>query len=141
METGLIAWGDTSVKYLAIDSWPYIFKPLYSLPALTPDVGVVLALTLPLSIVRLLQAMRQEAPQPGESPLRRLLSAVFGGIRRQRSLFISWILIGGLLASASLYIYTPRYVFCALPFVFFCFGTVLLSPSPLRWPARAAVGA
>lgn len=138
-ETGLIAWGDTSVKYLAVDSWPYIFKPLYSLPALTPDVGVVLAAVLPISIVRLLRAMSQGTSEPGEPVIRRVQSAIFEGIRRERALFISWILICGLLASASLYIYTPRYVFCALPFLFFSLGAVLSSPSSIRWLARSAV--
>jgi hypothetical protein len=128
LEAGILAWGDTSVAYLAIDSWPWILKPTASLPNLTPDIGILLVVGL-VATIRAFGILGM-FPQD-RSAWRSLFQSPRGWWARAWRidpwLAVCWITILGLLASSALYIYTPRYVFCSLPCLFIVLGRSLLS--------------
>jgi hypothetical protein len=171
VESMIIGWGDTSVKYLAVDPWPAILKPYFSMAALTPDVGIILVVAT-VSVVRFLMAEslfgnrerdlggdgRSDSEDVGNRSSGSIgLSVVDAGLpksigplefigrfQEDRLLAVSSIFVVGLMASSFLYIYTPRYVFCAIPPLFMLLGIGGLqareSAGSMKWILMALIG-
>jgi hypothetical protein len=122
VESSLIAWGDTSVKYLAIDPWPAVLKPYYSISALTPDLGMIMVLTL-VMIARFLVMDTQSNINSAFYGIDDSILLLVQKLQHHRFWTVCLILVIGLLSSSCIYIYTSRYVFCAIPPTFFLLGT------------------
>lgn len=123
IESALIAWGDTSVQYLASGDWPENLTPLRALRTATPDIALLLVVTAVLTVVHMVVHLRQR--RTGGSALGNLLAGLHDYVINERKLVICWISVVGLMASSAMYIYTPRYVFCVVPFLFLALACVL----------------
>lgn len=117
LEWLLTAWGDTSASILAVGNWPDMLRLPQAMINLTPDVAVVLLVASLLSLGRAFGAWRRLA---GLTWRRRM----FGILREQHSLVVCWVFVWGALAASLLFVYTPRYVFCAIPLLFVIVGLV-----------------
>jgi len=138
-QTALIYWGDTSVEYLSAGDWPENLLTLRALRANTPDVAVLLAIALLLTALELagwLSAVRRA----GGSLASRLLVVARQFLFGNPPLAVSWILVAGLFASSLQYIYTPRYVFCVMPFLYIILARPWLASTAMRcWGTAAAL--
>lgn len=123
-ETFITWWGDTSAGYMSSGLWPKAFQPPMAIWWLTPDIALLLLFNAIMSslIVYRWCLARSLTRLVSFSRVRRLF---FAGLRSGRLVVISWILVAGMLASARLVFYMPRYFTCATPFVFIILGHVL----------------
>ncbi len=137
VQFALIAWGDTSVKYLNAGDWPENLWTSNALRANTPDIAVLLAVSLFLTAIQVVQGLRS-ARHNADSLVQSAWPALRQLVANDPYLVLSWILIAGLFASSLQYIYTPRYVFCVVPFLYVVLARPLLFSSA---SARLLTGA
>ena len=129
-----IYFGDTSVGHLSTDDWPDILKPKRAIFTTTPDLGLLLLIAVAGVVIVYLVRLLRELPKRTESSwLRRMQATVYGWLLSDPQLVVSSIIIGGLLVSSTMLIYTPRYVFCAVPFLYLILGS-LLGNVRIAWP-------
>jgi hypothetical protein len=139
VQTALIYWGDTSVEYLSAGDWPENLLTLNALRANTPDVAVLLAIALLLTALECVGWLRA-AWRVGTSLATRMLAIARRFVFDEPRLAISWILVAGLFASSLQYIYTPRYVFCVMPFLYIILARPWLGGSaPRGWGTAGAL--
>jgi len=121
-----IYFGDTSVGHLSTDDWPDILKPRRAIFTATPDLGLLLLMAFAgIVIVYSVRLLRELQARTESSWLRRVLRTVYGWLVDDPQLVISSIVIVGLLISSTMLIYTPRYVFCAVPFLYLILGSLI----------------
>jgi hypothetical protein len=134
-----IYFGDTSVGHLSTDDWPEILKPQRAIFSSTPDIGLLLLIAITGIVIVYLARLLREFPQRTEASwLRRLQGTIYGWLVSSPQLVVSSIIICGLLVSSTMLIYTPRYVFCAVPFLYLILGS-LLGNLQLAWPRASWV--
>ena len=136
VQSALIYLGDTSVEYLSAGDWPENLLTFNALRTNTPDIAVLLAVALLLTALEVIRSLNA-APSAAS-----LGSRVLAGARQflfdNPPLVVSWILVAGLFASSLQYIYTPRYVFCVMPFLYILLARPWLGSTALRCLGTAA---
>lgn len=137
-QTALIYWGDTSVEYLSAGDWPENLLTFNALRTNTPDIAVLLVIALLLTALEVAGSLNA-APSAGS-----LGSRVLAGARQflfdNPPLVVSWMLVAGFFASSLQYIYTPRYVYCVMPFLYIILARPWLGGTWMRcWCTAAAL--
>ena len=131
VQTALIRWGDTSVQYLTAGDWPENLLTINSLPTNTPDVAVLIGVGLALAawqfVTSLGASWRARMPTGGSA-----VAVVRHLVLDEPQLLLSWILVIGLLSASWQFIYTPRYVFCVMPFLYIALARPWLGTTAIR---------
>ena len=146
-QTAIVAWGDTSVAILWGSDWPNVWSLPYAV-AWCPEVVAVFLITAALALWCMVTALRHDAAGDSEAAARRVtarraaIDSVVPGdggpgvrlerfLRRDDVLVLSMIVVVGMLAASSLYIFIPRYFTSAMPFLFIAWATAW--PRGRKW--------
>ena len=132
LQTAIVLIGDESVAIFDAIEWPRVF----SLPYLVywaPDLVVVFVAATILSLASLATAVSHIATAR-ENRMTALRTALGHSWHNDRVVWYSWIVCLGMVSSSSLLIWIPRYLTCAIPFLYFILATQSFS----IWPGRRA---
>lgn len=137
IQTAIVLVGDESVTIFGETTWPRVF----SLPYLiywAPDlVGLfVVATVLSLSLLVVSAARTERSAE--RSFGRGWWTSLAQSWQDRALLWFSWIVCLGMVSSSSLLIWIPRYLTCAIPFLYLVLALILYEV--LRWPRVATVG-
>jgi hypothetical protein len=138
VQWAIVSWGDTSVAYLTSGDWPENLQTANSLRINTPDIAVLLATGLLLTSLYV-ESLWRARWRSGCSARASIVGAARYIVLEEPRLLLSWILLAGLVAASLQFIFTARYVFCVMPFLYIVLGQPWLGATATAHRATAAV--
>ncbi len=115
LEECVLLWGDTSAALMALAPWPAILKPPRAIWVTTPDLAVLLGVSLLGFLLFLWSYFGAAGTNRDGAVWQRAAWAKV--LRAEPLLAISALLVVGLLLMSRLVMYMPRYFFCGMPFL------------------------
>lgn len=137
IQWAIVSWGDTSVVYLTSGDWPENLQTANSLRINTPDIAVLLAAGLLLMALHV-ESLWRARWRSGCSAWSSMVGAARHIVLEEPRLLLSWILLAGLIAASLQFIFTARYVFCVMPFLYIVLGRPWLGATTLAHRVTAA---